>query len=328
MFHATLHQLKVFEATARHGSFTRAAEELYLTQPTVSIQVKQLTKAVGLPLFEQIGKRLYLTEAGQQLLATCQRVFDGLEQFEMAIADLKGMKQGHLRLAVITTAKYFVPRLLGPFCQRYPGIDISLKVTNHQSIQERMMNNEDDLYIISQAPEQPDLKIYPFLENPLVVIAPKNHPLVGKRNIPIKDLEGEQFIMRETGSGTRQAVQQLLDKHDVSVQVRLELGSNEAIKQAIAGGLGISVLSVHTIISEGTTGEFAILDVEHFPIERHWYVAHLAGKQLSVVTETFLNYLLEESQEMAQKLLPGFPARVTSASDLAAGSESLLSSAV
>ncbi len=328
MFHATLHQLKVFEATARHGSFTRAAEELYLTQPTVSIQVKQLTKAVGLPLFEQIGKRLYLTEAGQQLLETCQRVFDGLEQFEMAIADLKGMKQGHLRLAVITTAKYFVPRLLGPFCQRYPGIDISLKVTNHQNIQERMMNNEDDLYIISQAPEQPDLKIYPFLENPLVVIAPKNHPLVGKRNIPIKDLEGEQFIMRETGSGTRQAVQQLLDKHDVSVQVRLELGSNEAIKQAIAGGLGISVLSVHTIISEGTTGEFAILDVEHFPIERHWYVAHLAGKQLSVVTETFLNYLLEESQEMAQKLLPGFPARVTSASDPAAGSESLLSSAV
>ncbi|HEY9888900.1 MAG TPA: LysR substrate-binding domain-containing protein [Candidatus Obscuribacterales bacterium] len=305
MFHATLHQLKVFEATARHGSFTRAAEELYLTQPTVSIQVKQLTKAVGLPLFEQIGKRLYLTQAGQQLLETCQRVFEGLEQFEMAIADIKGMKQGQLRIAVITTAKYFVPRLLGPFCQRFPGIDISLKVTNHQNIQERMANNEDDLYIISQAPEQPDLTIHPFLENPLVVIAPKNHPLVGKTNVPIQALNGEQFIMREAGSGTRQAVQALLDKHDVDVRVRLELGSNEAIKQAIAGGLGISVLSVHTIISEGTTGEFAILDIENFPIERHWYVASLAGKQLSVVAETFLKYLLAESHGMAQKLLPG-----------------------
>ncbi|WP_204138452.1 LysR family transcriptional regulator [Halomicronema sp. CCY15110] len=315
MFHATLHQLKVFEATARHGSFTRAAEELYLTQPTVSIQVKQLTKAVGLPLFEQIGKRLYLTQAGQQLLDTCQRVFEGLEQFEMAIADIKGMKQGQLRIAVITTAKYFVPRLLGPFCQRFPGIDISLKVTNHQNIQERMANNEDDLYIISQTPEQPDLKIHPFLENPLVVIAPKNHPLVGQKNIPIKALSGEQFIMREPGSGTRQAVQSLFDEHDVEVKVRLELGSNEAIKQAIAGGLGISVLSVHTIISEGTTGEFAILDVEQFPIERHWYVASLAGKQLSVVADTFLNYLLEESQPMAQKLLPDIKLATTTAVD-------------
>ena len=314
MFHATLHQLKVFEATARHGSFTRAAEELYLTQPTVSIQVKQLTKAVGLPLFEQIGKRLYLTQAGQKLLDTCQRVFEGLDQFEMSVADLKGMKQGQLRLAVITTAKYFVPRLLGPFCQRYPGVDISLKVTNHQNIQERMANNEDDLYIISQPPDQPDLTIHPFLNNPLVVLAPKDHPLVGQRNIPLKALDGESFIMREPGSGTRQAVQDLLEAHDVGVRVRLELGSNEAIKQAIAGGLGISVLSLHTIISEGTTGEFAILDVEHFPIPRQWYVAHLAGKQLSVVADTFLSYLLDESDSLAQKLLPGIQS-VTQAID-------------
>ncbi|MBD2260012.1 LysR family transcriptional regulator [Pseudanabaena sp. FACHB-2040] len=305
MIHATLHQLKVFEATARHGSFTRAAEELYLTQPTVSIQVKQLTKAVGLPLFEQIGKRLYLTQAGQKLLETCQQIFEGLDQFEMSVADIKGMKQGQLRLAVITTAKYFTPRLLGPFCQRFPGIDISLKVTNHQHIQERMANNEDDLYIISSPPEQPDLKIHPFLENPLVVIGPKNHPLVDKSNISIQALNGEPFIMREPGSGTRQAVQKLFSKHKVDVKVRLELGSNEAIKQAIAGGLGISVLSLHTIISEGTKGEFAILDIEHFPIERHWYVANLAGKQLSVVAETFLQYLLEESHDLADKFLPG-----------------------
>ncbi|TVQ12103.1 MAG: LysR family transcriptional regulator [Leptolyngbya sp. DLM2.Bin27] len=305
MIHATLHQLKVFEATARHGSFTRAAEELYLTQPTVSIQVKQLTKAVGLPLFEQIGKRLYLTQAGQKLLETCQEIFNGLDQFEMAVSDLKGLKQGQLRLAVITTAKYFVPRLLGPFCQRFPGIDISLKVTNHQQIQERMANNDDDLYIISTPPDQPDLKIYPFLENPLVVLGPQDHPLVGKARAPIQALDGEQFIMREPGSGTRHAVQKLFAEHSVDVKVRLELGSNEAIKQAIAGGLGISVLSLHTIISEGTRGEFAILDVDHFPIDRRWYVAHLAGKQLSVVSQTFLNYLLEESHAMVDSLLPG-----------------------
>jgi DNA-binding transcriptional LysR family regulator len=305
LIHATLHQLKVFEATARHGSFTRAAEELYLTQPTVSIQVKQLTKAVGLPLFEQIGKRLYLTQAGQKLLETCQEIFNGLDQFEMAVSDLKGLKQGQLRLGVITTAKYFVPRLLGPFCQRFPGIDISLKVTNHQQIQERMANNDDDLYIISTPPEQPDLKIYPFLENPLVVIGPQDHPLAGKPRSPISVLNGEQFVMREPGSGTRYAVQKLLAEHNVDVKVRLELGSNEAIKQAIAGGLGISVLSLHTIISEGTRGEFTILDVDHFPIDRHWYVAHLAGKQLSVVSQAFLNYLLEESHALVENLLPG-----------------------
>ena len=305
MIHATLHQLKVFEATARHGSFTRAAEELFLTQPTVSIQVKQLTKAVGLPLFEQIGKRLYLTEAGQKLLATCQEIFNGLEQFEMSVADLKGMKQGRLNLAVITTAKYFVPRLLGPFCKRYPGIDISLKVTNHERIKESMATNEHDLYIISQAPSQPDLTIHPFLENPLIVLAPQDHPLAKKKNIPLSALNDAPFIMREPGSGTRKAVEELFAENDISVKVSLELGSNEAIKQAIAGGLGISVLSQHTIISEGTTGEFAILDVQGFPIERNWYVAHLAGKQLSVVAETFLKFLLEESPAMAEKLLPG-----------------------
>ncbi|MEL6813505.1 MAG: LysR substrate-binding domain-containing protein [Cyanobacteria bacterium J06598_3] len=305
MIHATLHQLKVFEATARHGSFTRAAEELYLTQPTVSIQVKQLTKAVGLPLFEQIGKRLYLTEAGKKLLETCQEIFNGLEQFEMSVADLKGMKQGQLKLAVITTAKYFVPRLLGPFCKRYPGIDISLKVTNHERIKASMAANEHDLYIISQTPAQPDLTIHPFLENPLIVLAPTSHPLAKKKNIPISALNNEPFIMREAGSGTRKAVEKIFSENEISVKVSLELGSNEAIKQAIAGGLGISVLSQHTIISEGTGGEYAILDVQGFPIERDWYVAHLSGKQPSVVANTFLQYLLEETPAMAKRLLPG-----------------------
>lgn len=299
MIQATLHQLKVFEATARHGSFTRAAEELFITQPTVSSQIKQLTKAVGLPLFEQIGKRLYLTEAGKALAATCQEIFKGLDDFEMKVADLKGMKQGQLRLGTITTAKYFIPRLLGEFCRKFPDIDVSLKVINHQQIQERMLENADDLYIMSQPPESLDLQVKAFLDNPLDIVAPKEHPLAGRRNIPITALQGEPFIMREKGSGTRRAVEKLLAEHGVEVKVRLELGSNEAIKQAIAGGMGLSVLSRHTLTSERSDSGLAILDVQHFPIPCRWYAAHLSGKNLSVIAQTFLDYLVEESKHIS-----------------------------
>ncbi len=299
MIQATLHQLAVFEAVARHGSFTRAAEELYITQPTVSSQIKQLTQSVGLPLFEQIGKRLYLTEAGKELLTTCQDIFQRLSNFEMKVADLKGTKQGRLSLAVITTAKYFAPRLLGSFCKKYPGIDISLTVTNHQEVTRRMMENQDDLYIVSQPPEDLDICSQSFLDNPLVVLAPKTHPLVGRKNIPIKALNDEAFIMREPGSGTRVAVQNLLNSHKVSVKVRLELGSNEAIKHAIAGGLGISVLSRHCLTAETSNSELTILDVENFPIMRRWYVTYLAGKQLSIIAQTFLEFLLVESKKMS-----------------------------
>ena len=298
MIQATLHQLRVFETVARHSSFTRAAEELSITQPTVSSQVKQLTKTVGLPLFEQIGKSLYLTDAGKELLLTCQDIFEKLENFEMKVADLKGTKQGQLRLGVITTAKYFIPRLLGSFCQQYPGIDVALKVTNHQEIQQRMLNNKDDLYIVSQPPEDIELQTQPFLNNPLVVVAKKDHPLANKNNIPIHCLKNQPFIMREQGSGTRFAILDLFENHQIEVKVKLELGSNEAIKQAIAGGLGISILSEHCLISEGKSGELTILDVEHFPIERRWYVAYIAGKKLSVIAQTFLEYLLEESPKM------------------------------
>ncbi|MFQ3619013.1 MAG: LysR substrate-binding domain-containing protein [Cyanobacteriota bacterium] len=300
MIHATLHQLKVFEATARHGSFTRAAEELFLTQPTVSMQVKQLTKAIGLPLFEQVGKRLFLTDAGRELFSTCQEIFGKLEQLEMSIADLKGMKQGRLRLAVITTAKYFLPRLLGPFCQKYPGVDISLTVTNHERVIERLGNNQDDLYVMSQLPENLDIVAHPFLDNPLVVIGPKTHPLAKEKNISLKRLAEETFIMREPGSGTRRAFQKLLDDQDLSVRVRLELGSNEAIKQAIAGGLGLAVLSSHTIAHDGSMGELMAFDVEGFPIPRKWYVVHLSGKQLSVVASTFLDYLQVAAAQMEE----------------------------
>jgi DNA-binding transcriptional LysR family regulator len=302
LIHATLHQLKVFEATARHGSFTKAAEELNITQPTVSSQIKHLTQAVGLPLFEQIGKRLYLTDAGRELLKTCQNLFDELDNFEMKIADFKGTKEGRLRLAAITTTKYFLPRLLGLFCQQYPGIDVALQITNHEQIEKRMLDNEDDLYILSHFSEDIDLYRQSFLENPLVVVARKDHPLAGRKNIPITELNNEFFIMREAGSGTRYAVEKLFEQHEVNVHVRLELGSNEAIKEAIAGELGISVLSRHTLSSE-----CAILDIQHFPIQRQWYLAYLSGKKLSVIAQAFLEFLLEKSQNIKINHLGEFP---------------------
>ncbi len=297
MNQATLHQLRVFEAAARHSSFTRAAEELFLTQPTISMQIKQLTKSVGIPLFEQVGKRLYLTEAGRELFATCKEIFNTFAQFEMKVADLKGLKQGQLRLAVITTAKYFIPRLLGSFCQLYPGIEISLQVTNHEGILDRMTSNQDDLYIMSQIPEHLDINCQAFLENPLVVLAPINHPLALEKNIPISKLTNEAFIMREPGSGTRRSVQELFDENDVKVKVKLELGSNEAIKQAIAGGLGISVLSRHTLMPYAE--DLTILDVEYFPIKRNWYMVYPNGKQLSIVGRTYFEYLLEAAKQFA-----------------------------
>ncbi len=293
---ATLHQLKVFEAAARHNSFTRAAEELFLSQPTVSMQIKQLSKSVGLPLFEQVGKRLYLTAAGEELFITSRVIFETIAQFEIKIADLKGLKQGKLRIATITTAKYFIPRLLGPFCNLYPGIEISLQVTNHEQILDRMADNLDDLYVMSQVPENLDVFCQPFLENPLVVIASANHPLAKEKNISIQRLAKEPFIMREPGSGTRKAVQKLFTDHKVAVNVKLELGSNEAIKQAIIGGLGISVLSRHTLTPEALA-DLTVLDVEHFPIARQWLMVYPANKQLSIVARTYVDYLLTAAKQ-------------------------------
>lgn len=301
MQNATLHQLKVFEAVARNSSFTRAAEELFLTQPTVSMQVKQLSKTVGMPLFEQVGKKLYLTESGKELFVTCQDMFERMERFEMAIANIKGLKQGALRISTVTTAKYVIPRILGPFCNRYPGIDVSLTVTNHQYVLEGLSSNRNDLYIVSYVPEDLDIQSKLFMENPLVVLAPKTHPLVGEKNISLERLSQEPFIMREPGSGTRRAAQSLFDSHGIKLKVRLDLGSNEAIKQAIAGGMGLSVLSKHTMALEGLTNQLAILDVVEFPIARNWYVIYPSGKQLSTIAQEFLDYLLNEGKQIARE---------------------------
>ncbi len=239
---------------------------------------------------------LWSGHQGCQPCDEIQRLKDdvrGPDQFSTSVAELKGLKQGRLRIAVVTTAKYFLPRLLGPFCQRYPGIEVSLKVTNRERLLSRLETNEDDIYIMAQPPRDRDVAVEPFMENPLVVLASRYHPLAGVARIPIQRLADEHFLMRESGSGTRKALERLFAEHGVTPKVRMELGSNEAIKQGIVGGLGISVLSQHTLALDAAAGQIIILDVEHFPIQHHWYVVRSAEKEPSMIVRTFLDYLYE-----------------------------------
>ena len=301
MKQATLHQLQILEAIARHGSFTRAAEELELTQPTVSQQIKRLTQTIGLPLFEQLGKQIYLTAAGQEVLAASAIISEKFAELEIAIDEIKGLKQGRINLVASTTAKYFVPRLLGTFRRKHPDIELALHITNQEGVLARLARNQDDLYFTGRPPSDLEIELRPILENPLVVVAPSNHPLAGKTNIAIKELATEPFIFREAGSGTRSVVEHFLAENRVAVDVVIELSSNEAIKQAIAGGLGISVLSQHSLDLETQNGLLTILNVEGFPIHRHLYVIYPNGKQLSVAAQTFLDFAIAEGKQIIEQ---------------------------
>ncbi len=301
--HTTLRQLQVFEAVARLGSFTRAAEELYLAQPTVSMQLKKLADTVGMPLFVQTGIRIQLTDTGREVYVACQEVFRAMADLEMKVADLKGVKRGRLRLAVITSAKYLAPHLLGHFGRLHPGIDFSLKVTNRERLLERIENHEDDIYILGQPPPGLEVEAHPLVPNPLVVMASRDHPLAGVPNIALKKLLEEPFVLRESGSGTRDALFRLIEGHGLSAPVvRMELSSNESIKQAIVAGLGITVLSLHSLALEGTNGPIAVLDAQGFPIQRHWYLAHSKGRKPSVVAQTFLDFVRQEGRHIAEDL--------------------------
>ncbi len=300
--HATLRQLQVFEAIVRLGSFTRAAEELFLTQPTVSMQIRKLADVMGLELFEHVGRNITPTEAGMELYAACRQVFDSLANLEMKFADLKGLKRGHLRIGVITTAKYLAPEMLGEFSRLYPGIELSLKVTNRERIIERLHANEDDLYITGLPNERLDVEAFPFAPNPLVVIAPREHPLVGRKSISLQEISQEPFIMREPGSGIRDATLRVFNAHGCQPRVRMELGSNEAIKHAVIGGLGLSVLSLHTLLLEGTRGAVAILKVKDFPIMRQWFIVYPKGKELSLVARTFLDFTIASEDKILERM--------------------------
>lgn len=296
MMRVTLRQLRTFEAVARLKSFSSAADELQVTQPTVSKQIKLLNEEMGLPLLEQIGKKVFLTEAGRELYATSADWLETWSRFEQTIANLKGMKQGQLKIAAVTTTKYFMPRLLGPFCAQYPQIDIGLVVVNRDRLLERLSRNEDDMYIMGVPPNELDVEAEPFLDNPLVVLAPASHPLAKRKRIPFKALGKETFLMRERGSGTRMTIERLFKERNTPLNVKMELGSNEAIKQAVAGGLGLALLSQSTLNLDLNQKEVVTLDVQGFPIMRAWYVVRPRGKPLSVAAETFLQFLRDHVQ--------------------------------
>lgn len=301
--HVTLRQLQVFEAIVRLGSFTRAAEELFLTQPTVSMQIKKLADSLGLPLFEHVGRNVRPTEAGLELYQSCRKVFETMANLEMTMSDLKGIKAGRLRISVVTTAKYLTPEVLGEFCKFYPGIEVALKVSNRDRILERINGNEDDLYIMGQPPtDQLELEVFPFAPNPLVIMAPRDHPLVGEKNITLERIAEEPLILREPGSGIRDAALKVFDQAGLRPDVRMELGSNEAIKHSVVGGLGLAVLSLHTLTMEGTEGPVAILDVEGFPIMRYWYLVYPKGKELSLVASAFRDFATENESGMRERM--------------------------
>ena len=297
---ATFRQLRLFLALAEHGSVTAAAEACHVTQPTVSMQLRELAEAVGLPLYEQIGKRLYLTAAGEALVATARAMLDEWLAFEQAIDAMKGLERGRLRVALVSTAKYFVPRLLGSFCTAHPNIEIALEVLNRDGVVARLRENRDDLYIMSMPPETLDLEQHAFLPNPLVLIAPEGHRLAGRR-LDLAALSAERFILRERGSGTRLACDAHFARQAFVPAVRLELGSNEAIKQAVAGGLGLAVVSRHALPARPADDQLAILDVAGFPLQSRWFTLYPRGKRLSPVAAVFLEHLQRAASEWSER---------------------------
>ncbi|MHB1233351.1 MAG: LysR family transcriptional regulator [Burkholderiales bacterium] len=298
MLHFTFRQLSVFEAVARHLSYSRAAEELHLTQPAVSMQIKQLEENAGTPLFEQLGKKIYLTEAGRELSHYSRVIAQQLAEAESVLGELKGLQRGKLKISVASTANYFVPQLLAIFSQRFPTVTVSLDVTNRQALLAQLVNNEMDMAIMGQPPEGMHLVAESFMENPLVVIAPVNHPLAAAKKIPLARLQSETFLVREQGSGTRVAMERFFSQHGIQFQAGMEMSSNEAIKQAVQAGLGLGILSLHTIELELETKRLKVLDVKGFPIMRHWYVVHRKDKRLSTAAQAFKAFLLTEAKQI------------------------------
>jgi LysR family transcriptional regulator, low CO2-responsive transcriptional regulator len=288
---ATFRQLRLFLAFSEHLSVTAAARACHVTQPTASMQLRELAEGVGMPLYEQVGKRLYLTPAGEALARTARAMMDEWTAFEQHMDGIKGMTRGRLRLSVVSTAKYFVPRLLGSFCAALPDIDVALEVLNRDGVVRRLRDNLDDLYIMSMPPEDLDLERHAFLSNPLEIVAKAGHPLAGRRHLPLAELAPMRFILRERGSGTRLAG----DRHFTSLgfrpDIRMELGGNEAVKQAVAAGLGLGVVSRHALAGQPGEEGLAVLDVEGFPVQSNWWTLYRKGKKLTPVAAAFLAHL-------------------------------------
>jgi DNA-binding transcriptional LysR family regulator len=291
----TMRQLKVFQSVAQHLSYTKAAAELHLTQPAVSMQIRQLEENLGLPLFEQIGKKIHLTDAGREMIYYSHSISRQLEQIGEVFASLRGIERGTLNLAVPGTANQFVTRFLAEFCRRHPTINFNLGIANRKGLLDRLESNDTDLVIMGKPPQGMDLVSERFMDNPLVVIASPEHALVERDSIPLAELMDNEFVMREQGSGTRIALERFFDEHQVKLKTSMEMASNEAVKQAVAAGLGLGMVSIHTLEMELALQRVAILPVEQFPIMRHWYIVYRQGKRLSPAARAFRDFVLNDA---------------------------------
>ena len=303
MLRVSLRQLQVFDAVARHKSYTRAAEELFITQSTVSIQLKQMSEILGVSLIEQVGKKLYLTAAGEALLGKCQELLVIYNEIEREMDDFQSGPQGTLKISGTITTQFFLPRVFGTFNNLFPEVNINFGVVNRPMLMDRFEKNKDDLYVLGYIPENMEIRVIPFVENPFIVIAPSDHPLATQKNIPLARILEEPFLMREPGSTTLKEIQQFCDTQKISLKQKMVLGGNEAIKQGVIGGMGISILSRFTTTLEIKLGLISELDVESFPLQRQWYIGYPTGKKLSVTAKAFLDFVRDEGRDIAKLCL-------------------------
>lgn len=301
---ATLQQLRLFSSAARHLSFARAAEELHVTQPAVSMQIKSLEDQVGLPLFDRRHRQLSLTTPGEYFLVYARRMLSTLKDAEDAMARMRGAQGGRLVIGLVSTAEYFLPRLLARFVAEHPGVEVQLVIGNRQSLVELLGGSDVDLAVMGRPPKEMETRAEPFAFHPSSVVAPVNHPLAALAHVPPRMLAAERFIVRESGSGTRAAMEQFFRDQHLSPSIVMEVGSNEAIKHAVAAGLGISFLSLHTVHLEVASKELAVLPVDGLPMFRHWHVVHTSAKTLSPAAEAFRYFILEEGERFIDALYP------------------------
>lgn len=291
----TLRQLDTFLEVARQSSISRAAEALHVSQPAVSMQIRQLEDIVGMPLYEQVGRKIRLTDAGHEFEHYAVAAIAQLRQLDDAMAARRGIRRGRVDLAMVSTAKYFVPMLLVLFRKKYPDVLVSIQIHNRESITQLLMRNEVDLVIMGRAPDTIDCVASPFATNPLGVVCSPSHPLSRRRKAPISILNDQEFVVREKGSGTRHAMERLFAEQAIEPRIVMEMPSNETIKQAVMAGMGMSFLSLRTIRHELASGHLALLDIEGLPVVRHWHITHLTDKRLSPAASVFKDFMLEEA---------------------------------
>lgn len=302
MLHLTLRQLRVFEAAARLLSFSRAAEELHLTQPGVSSQLKHLEESIGMPLFEQMGRRVFLTEAGQQVYSHTRSIQQQLAILEESLDQLRDTKHGKINVSAVSgTASHLALQLIAVYTKSFPGVRVHLNVANRETVLGELASNKTDLAIMGQPPEGQGLVSQPLMKNPLVVVAPPDHPLARQRAIPLSALEGEIFVVREPGSGTRRAMERFFAEHRITFRPGMEVSSNDAVKCGVHAGMGLSIVPLHTIMPELETLRIKVLDVERFPIVRYVYVVHRESKHLSAAADAFKSTLVKEAARAVQE---------------------------